>query len=63
VEYEAFTASGRWYRAIVSSDTAEHITPETAAEALARSEYRIFGGSYCGTPGQVAFGPGPIFLE
>ena len=63
VEYESFTASGRWYRAVISRDAAENVTPETAAETIARSEYRIFGGSYFNTPGQIELGPGPVDVD
>ena len=58
VEFEAFTASGRWYRAIITADTAAAVTPETAARAIARSEYRVFGGSFFNTSGEVSVGQG-----
>lgn len=60
VEYEAFTRSGRWFRAVISPQVAEAVTPETAAVELARSEYRVYGGSFFGTPGKIARGPGGV---
>lgn len=63
VEYEAFTASGRWYRAIVSKETADTVTPATAADAIAGSDYKIRGGSFFNTAGQVIRGAAPITVD
>jgi len=63
VEYEAFTASGRWYRAVISRETADAVTPETAADAIARSDYRIRGGSYFNSPGEIDAGPEPVLVD
>ena len=60
VEHEAFTGSGRWFRAVVSPEVAEAVTPRTAAVELARSHYRIYGGSYFDTPRKVARAPGSV---
>jgi hypothetical protein len=46
LEYEAFTASGRWCMAPIDAALAARITPETAAAALAAAEWHIYGGSY-----------------
>ncbi len=54
-DYEAFT------KALAQcSRRAEAVTPETAAVELARSEYRVYGGSFFGTPGKIARGPGGV---
>jgi hypothetical protein len=63
VEYESFTASGRWFRAVVSKETAEKVTPETAADTIARSDYRILGGSYFDTPGRIERGQGRVPVD
>lgn len=52
VEYEAFTASGRWCMAPIDPALAARITPEAAATALADAEWHIFGGSYFGHAGR-----------
>jgi hypothetical protein len=62
-EFEAFTGSGRWYRAVITPETAAAVTPETAAQAIARSDYRVFGGSFFNTPGKVSIGPGPVYAD
>lgn len=46
VEYEAFTASGRWYRGFINEETAQKVTPENAVEILQSLEWRFVGGSY-----------------
>ena len=51
VEFEAFTASGRWYRALVTREACEHLKPENAESLLKSSEYRVCGGSLFGTSG------------
>ncbi len=56
VEYEAFTASGRWYRGLVSDDVAKTVTPETAVSILEGLEYRFSGGSYFRSTGQKSVG-------
>lgn len=58
VEYESFSESGRWYRALIPPEVAKTVTAETAAAALAASEYRVFGGSYFRVAGRAVLGPG-----
>ena len=48
VEYEAFTASGRWAEGLISDEEAERIIPEQAAGFLDGLDWYIFGGSYFG---------------
>jgi hypothetical protein len=61
VEYEAFTASGRWAKAVIDEPTAAKMTPEEAPGYIASAPFRIVGGSYFGTAkrgkGPVAWGP------
>ncbi len=57
VEYEAFTASGRWYMGLVSEEVARTVTPETAVSVLESLEWRISGGSYFRSTGRKGAGP------
>ena len=57
VEYEAFTASGRWAEAPIDDMAAAAMTPEAAAAFLDRSEFAVFGGSYHGHAGRRGRGP------
>jgi hypothetical protein len=57
VEYEAFTASGRWAEAPIDDDDAAAMTPETAAAFLDRAEFAVFGGCYYGHAGHRGRGP------
>jgi hypothetical protein len=50
-EFEAFTASGRWYRAAVSEEEAASATPSNALELLGRQPWHFRGGSFFGTAG------------
>lgn len=45
-EYEHLTASGRWYRGIISPEVAQSVTPETALGILESLPWWLFGGSY-----------------
>ena len=45
-EYEAFRASGRWYRGLVSEEQARTITATTAAAVLEALPWYFAGGSY-----------------
>ena len=51
VEYEAFTASGRWYRGLINEETAQKVTPENAIEILGSLEWHFVGGSYVQSTG------------
>jgi len=57
VEYEAFTASGRWVEAPIDEATAITLTPEAAPGFLDRAEFYIYGGSYFGHAGRRSSGP------
>lgn len=59
VEYEAFTASGRWGAAVIDEATAESMTPEGAAGFIDRAEWNVRGGSYF-RHGSSRRGSGPI---
>lgn len=61
VEYEGFTASGRWYRGLISEEVARSVTPETAVAVLEDLEWRISGGSYFRSTGIK--GAGPVFVD
>ena len=52
VEYEAFTASGRWAEAPIDDETAQAMTPERAAVFLDEAEFYVFGGSFWGHAGR-----------
>lgn len=56
VEYEAFTASGRWYRGLVSQETLSSLTPEGAVDALSGLPWHFYGGSYFETTGRKGVG-------
>jgi hypothetical protein len=51
VEYEAFTASGRWFRAPVTQQLITDLIPERAAELLSILPWYFYGGSYFNTSG------------
>jgi hypothetical protein len=58
VEYEAFTAAGRWAEAPIAEAEAAEITPEQAAQFIAAAPWHIYGGSYFGHAG--AHGQGRV---
>lgn len=51
IEYEAFPKSGRWYRGLVTDETARTVTPETALRMLEELPWRFAGGSFFGSTG------------
>ena len=57
VEYEAFTASGRWAEAPIDDASAANIRPETAAKFLETVDWHIRGGSYWGHTAKRNGGP------
>ena len=61
VEYEAFSSSGRWYRALISDEMLESVTPQNAVELLSTLPWHFFGGSYFRSTGQR--GTGPIHVD
>ena len=62
VEYEYFTASGRWFRGLVDAETARRVTPESAVATLESLPGHFFGGSYFGHSGRWASGPARVDL-
>jgi hypothetical protein len=56
VEYEAFTKSGRWARGKLTTEAAETLTPEEAADYIAALPSYFAGGSYFESPGFVKRG-------
>ncbi len=48
VEYEGFTASGRWYRGRITAEQAATLTPAEAVPLLEALPWWISGGSYLG---------------
>jgi hypothetical protein len=57
VEYEAFSQSGRWYRAIVSADVLATLKPEDSVGVLEQVPWYFYGGSYFRTSGDRGSGP------
>ena len=54
VEYEGFTASGRWGRGLIDEGMIEQITPENALDVLRALPWYILGGSYWGKAERVS---------
>jgi len=57
VEYEAFTASGRWVRGAISSGQAQTLTPEQAIAVLEQLPWHFVGGSAYRSTGQRSTRP------
>lgn len=57
VEYEAFTASGRWARGLIQEADAETLTADRAAGHIDRLPWYIRGGSLFGGEASRASGP------
>src|SRR5579871_2975573 len=51
VEYESFSGSGRWFRALVSDAVAARATPRKAIAIIEASTLRFAGGSYYSSTG------------
>ncbi len=60
VEYEGYSGSGRWFCAPISDEALATLTPEQAVPFLEQQPWHFVGGSYFGTRGALATGPGPI---
>jgi hypothetical protein len=56
VEYEAFTASGRWFRGLLTDDAQAAITPPDAIPLLEQLPWYFAGGSYFQTIGKRSSG-------
>ena len=52
VEYEAFTASGRWFRGLITDAEIARITPERAVPFLEQIPWHLVGGSYFQSQGE-----------
>lgn len=62
-EQEAFSKSGRWYRAPVSAAEAASVTETTALTLMARGSWHFYGGSFFDTTGKRSEQPlDPKFL-
>ena len=48
---------------MIQPEVAQTVTPETAADALEKAEYRIRGGSYYRTAGRAELGPGFVCVD
>ncbi len=48
-----YSHSGRWYRGLITEETAETVTPETAEEILRELKWHIIGGSYFDSTGKI----------
>lgn len=58
IEHEAFTASGRWFRAPVPEAELATLTADTALAFLERQPWHFYGGSFYRSTG--ARFPGPL---
>ncbi|TWD77222.1 hypothetical protein FB547_110184 [Variovorax beijingensis] len=56
VEYEAFTASGRRFRGLISDEQLVALKPEDAVPFLEKLLWYFKGGSYFGTAGERSSG-------
>ena len=56
VEYEAFTASGRWFQGVLAEKDAPTITPENSIAYLESLPWYFAGGSYFGSTGFKTMG-------
>jgi hypothetical protein len=61
VEYEAFSASGRWFRGLLTPELERTLTPTAAVALLQNLPWHFYGGSYFQTTG--AKGTGPIQVD
>jgi hypothetical protein len=57
VEYEFYTAAGRWAETPIDEAAAMTMTPEAAPDFLDHAVFYIFGGSYFGHAGHRSSGP------
>ena len=55
-EYESYTASGRWYRAIIPEGVVKSLTPQTAASIISAQDWWLRGGSYFASTGESGAG-------
>jgi hypothetical protein len=46
VEYEAVTASGRWFRGLITPEIEPTVTPNNAVALLESLPWHLYGGSY-----------------
>jgi hypothetical protein len=60
LEHEAFSKSGRHYRAPTTDQALEGATAEKALALIEQASFRIGGGSRFGTP-EVNTGPGKLY--
>ena len=58
MEYEYLTASGRWFRGVISPDTAATLQPKDATAVFDKLEWYFRGGSAYG--GKVLTTRGPL---
>ena len=52
VEYEGFTASGRYFMGLIAPDVADALRPDQAIEFLGSLDWHLYGGSYFGRKGK-----------
>lgn len=62
VEYEGFTASGRYFRGLATPEELHGLTPERAVAVLQGLAWHFRGGSYFRTQGERASGPMQVDL-
>lgn len=61
VQFEAFTGSGRWYRAVVTEKELTTMTPENAVAFLEHVPFYMYGGSYFEHTGK--YGKGKVSVD
>jgi hypothetical protein len=52
VEYEAFTASGRYFMGLITVEKAQIIKPDQVVDYLDQLDWHLYGGSYFGSKGR-----------
>ncbi|HEU4885930.1 MAG TPA: hypothetical protein VFT45_27075 [Longimicrobium sp.] len=57
VEYEAFTASGRWFLGLLPDDADAGLAPAEAVALLQALPWHVYGGSFFRTRGRRGTGP------
>jgi hypothetical protein len=61
IEFEAFTASGRWYLGAITAEQASSLTAQNAKSTLENLSWYFYGGSYY--RGRIGRTSGRIFLD
>jgi hypothetical protein len=57
IDYEGFTASGRYFMGLITPEIAELLSPDQAVDFLSSLDWHLYGGSFFGRKGKST---GPI---